>query len=57
MAKIPGPEKGKHTNPGQQVTVRSLLQPDSMIKENMAAGKKTLGAINGSLPGKKLGAK
>lgn len=53
--KIPGSESGKHSNPGQQITVRSLLKPDSMIKEGMAAGKKTLASIKKEMPGKNLG--
>ena len=53
--KIPGSESGKHSNAGQQILTRSLLQPDSMIKEGMAAGKKTLASISKKAPGKNLG--
>ena len=55
--KIPGAESAEHSNPGQQMLIRSLLKPDSLIKEGMAAGKKTLAGIGGEGPGKKLGAR
>jgi len=54
-SKIPGSESGKHSNPGQQINIRSLLKPDSMIKEGMSAGKKTLAGISKTAPGKNLG--
>ena len=56
--KIPGSETNKFVGPGQQVDVRDLLSPDSLITEGMAKGKATLSKIGGgSLPGKDLGAK
>ncbi len=55
--KIPGAEKNKFVGPGQQVEVRDLLSPGSLITEGMAKGNEFRSKSGGSLPGKQLGTK